>query len=204
MKILESEASTYLLHRFGAIIAFAGTSLFILFLTVNQPVLNETIGRAYFFWIWGLIMATIPLIVGLSWKDTSKCLLFIFPVMGGVGALAFVLPAEALPDVLSSAAIILILIMILLKRSHRKSLILDLRPKISKYTLAESLAIFAVSWICASVLQFLGIMSGLIESSLTTYLFLWTTFFAVISMIITLARVLSGLTSQQKIPNPDE
>jgi hypothetical protein len=205
MKILKSEASTYLLHRIGAIIAFAGTSLFVIFFTANQRILNEAIGRAYFFWAWGLIMTAIPLIVGLSWRDTLKCLLFIFPIMGTVGALAFVLPAEALPDFLSILTIVLILVMIFLKRSHRKSVILDLRPKISQHALAESLAIFAISWVCASMLQFLGMTSSLIGSSVVTaYLFLWTIFFTAISMIIALARVLSGKVGRRKMSNSDD
>lgn len=135
-------------------------------------------------------MATIPLITALSWRDSLKCLLFILPLMGVAGALAFVIPIEALLRVLSILTITLILVMVLLKKSNRKSIILDLKPHISPYTFAESLAIFAVSWVCASVLQLLGVVSDLIGSSpVATYLFLWTGFFTVLSIIVAAARV---------------
>jgi hypothetical protein len=187
---LKSELSIYLRHRIGAALGFAGTSLFVVFLTENQPVLDGALGKASFFWAWGLIMTTIPLITGLSRRDSIACFLFILLLMGGCGALAFVLPIEALLRVLSILTITLVLVMMLLRKSHRKSFILDLKPNVSPYTFAESLVIFAISWICASTLQFLGVVSGLIGSSpVATNLFFWMVFFVALSVLVMVAHL---------------
>jgi hypothetical protein len=201
MTKLGSDTTTYLLHRIGAIFGFAGISLFVIFFTENQSILNEAFGRAYFFWVWGLIMATIPLIVGLSRGDSLKCFFFIFLLMGSFGALALVVPADALPRIVSIVTIAILLVSMLLKRSHRGSLILDLKPNASPHTFAESLAILAVSWACASALQFSRVMSGAFtfSSPIAEYMLLWIVFFVIVSLILMVTRT---LTHRSNIQNP--
>ena len=187
---LQSGVSVYLQHRVGAIFGFVLGSLFLAFFTQNQPILNGALGRAYFFWAWGVIMATIPLIIVLSWRDSLVFLILALPFMGGCGALAFVTSPEVFPNVMVLVMLAFVSILALLAKNHRRFRFLDLKARLTPYMFAESLVIFAISWVCASVMQILGAVSGLMTSSpIVTYIILWTLFFAVISTIIGAVRV---------------
>jgi FtsH-binding integral membrane protein len=177
------------MHRIGAVIGFTVVCLFVIFLTENQPVLNGSVGKAFFLWAWGLIaVAIVPLVMVLSKRDSVIFLLVTLPFFGICGAMAFVLPADVFPHVLVTMGLVFVLALALLTKS-RKFRLPDLQPKVSPYMFAESVVIFAVSWVCARVLQFLGVISDVIGSSpIATNLFLWMVFFAALSVIVIVTR----------------
>lgn len=177
------------MHRVGAIIGFTAGYLFFAFLTENQPILNGPFGKAYYFLAWGLIVVIAPLIMVLPKRDSAVFVLLNLPLVGVCGIVAFVLPAGVWPHVWVILMLGFVLALVLLTKS-RKFRFLDLQPKVSPHMFAESLAIFAISWVCAFALQFLGVVSGLTGSSpIATNLFIWTVLFAIMSVIATLAHV---------------
>jgi hypothetical protein len=181
--------SIYLMHRVGAIIGFTAGCLFLAFLTENQPILNGPVGKAYFFWAWGLIVAIAPLIMVLPKRDSAVFLLLGLPIVGVCGAVTFLLPEEVWIDVVPLIMLGFVLALARLSKS-KKVRLLDMRPRVSPYMFAESLVLFAMSWVCASALQLVGVFSGLISSSpVAVNLLLWAAFFVALSLIAIVAHV---------------
>jgi len=148
------------------------------------PVLNGAVGKAYFFLAWGLVVAIAPLIMVLSKRDSVVFLLLGLPVVGVCGAVVLLLPAEIWPHVWVVLLLGFVLALVLLTK-NRKSRFLDFQPRVSAYMFAESLVIFAISWICASALQFSRVVSSIntFSAPIAVYWLLWMMFFAFISLI---------------------
>jgi hypothetical protein len=186
---IDAELSTYLIHRVGTIIGFTAVCLSLAFLTEGQSILNGPVGKAYFFWAWGLIVAIAPLVMVLPKRDSAVFLLLGLPIVGVCGVVAFLLPAEVWPHILVILMLGFVLALVLLTKSQ-KGRFLDLQPRVSAYMFAESLVILAVSWVCAFAMQFLGFVSSLIGSSpVVANLFYWVASFVAVSVIAMMAHV---------------
>jgi uncharacterized membrane protein AbrB (regulator of aidB expression) len=153
---VKSQAQIYVLHRIGLIFGFAGALFWAAFSIENLSTLGEPIGRGLFFSSPGLILIAGPLILGLSRQDSFRFLLFELSLFGTYGLLALGLPADILPRGLSILTIVLLVLLIGLKRSHRNPHILDVKANLSPSTFIESMALFAVSFAIAFLLQLLG------------------------------------------------
>jgi hypothetical protein len=183
------ELSTYLMHRVGAMVGFSGGCLFFAFLTENQAILNGPVGKAYIFLVWGLFVVIAPLIMVLPKRDSAVFILLNLPLVGACGIVVFVLPEGVWPHVWVILMLGFVLALVLLTKS-RKFRFLDLQPKVSPYMFAESLLIFAISWVCAFALQFIGFVLSFNGSSpIAVNLFIWTVLFVITSLVATAVHI---------------
>jgi hypothetical protein len=82
------------------------------------------------------------------------------------------------------------MILIVLKRSHGGSLILDMKTRVTDLMAVESLVLFAVSWSSAILLQSVRMTSGSgTFSAVASYLLSWTALFILFSLIVIVVRI---------------
>ena len=191
-EIVKTHVRIYLLHKIGLVLGSVAVLIWLSFFIENPRILDEPFGRGLFFLSPGLVLATGPLIFGLSRQDSLRFLFFELSLFGTYGVLALALPADVLPRSISILTIVVLVLLIVLKRSHRDLHILDMKSGITSSIFIESMSIFAVASAIAFLLRSQGATFATVGtfSDITTYLLLWAIIFVVLSLAAIPVRII--------------
>lgn len=180
----------YLKHRLGfAIFITILTFLIIIFFESNfREIVIAT--PSLFFWIGSSLLLSVPLIGGLSLKDSLKFFAYSLPLFFLFGLFALIIPTHLLTRSISILAIIWILVLTFLIR--RKPEVFDLKPRISPLTFLETIVIWGLSSLCSHLIRSFKLMDTVIVSisPLTNYLLLMLMFYIAFSIVTIASRSL--------------
>lgn len=180
----------YLKHRIGSAIVIADfTLLFIIFLE-SGLVRENIIESALFFWTWSTLLLPVPLIGGLSLKDSLKFFAYSLPLFFLFGLFALIIPTRLLARSISILAIIWALVLTFLIR--RKPEVFDLKPRISPLTFLETMMMGFLSYLCSYLIISFKLIDTAVASlsPFANYFVLTLIFYIALSIVAIASRFL--------------